>query len=190
MFERPKTIATPLEHNRTNKSTARNLFKDTKQYIVGIPKSYRLFEVAIPLLSLLFSRQFLLVGFTLVVRDGGILVLLVLGNQIVHVGFSFSKFPENPYQHVTSKVAAVVMDKAYISSIPSPVYQCKKALRLNMTVNWSPIRLKSSWMLVEFPMKVELIFNPLGGIEHRAVRTLLGIHSTKYDEFLFCTLCI
>ncbi len=32
-----------------------------------------------------------------------------------------------------------------ISSMPSPVYQCKKAFRLNMAVNCSEIRLKSSW---------------------------------------------
>jgi hypothetical protein len=31
-----------------------------------------------------------------------------------------------------------------ISSMPSPVYQCKKALRRNMAVNCSEIRLKSS----------------------------------------------
>merc|ERR1712054_81946 len=66
-----------------------------------------------------------------------------------------------------------------ISSIPSPVYQCKKALRLNMAVNWSPTRLKSSWIEVLLPTKVELIFSPRGGMEHRAVWTLFGIHSTK-----------
>ncbi|KAF9807003.1 hypothetical protein SFRURICE_011147 [Spodoptera frugiperda] len=35
-----------------------------------------------------------------------------------------------------------------ISSIPSPVYQCKKALRLNIAVNCSDILLNSSWMAV------------------------------------------
>ena len=66
-----------------------------------------------------------------------------------------------------------------ISSIPSPVYQCKKALRLNMAVNCSPIRLNSSWMAVLLPMKVEDILSPRGGMSQTAVLTLLGIHSTK-----------
>src|SRR3954469_5559981 len=60
-----------------------------------------------------------------------------------------------------------------ISSIPSPVYQCKKALRRNMAANCSPTRLKSSWMEVELPTKVEDILRPHGGIEQRAVWTLL-----------------
>src|SRR5690349_10366272 len=71
--------------------------------------------------------------------------------------------------------------------MPSPVYQCKKALRLNMAVNCSEIRLKSSWIAVEFPMNVTDILRPRGGISHTAVFTLLGIHSTKYELFLDCT---
>merc|ERR1712080_442585 len=62
-----------------------------------------------------------------------------------------------------------------ISSIPSPVYQCKKALRLNIAVNCSEIRLKSSWIAVEFPIKVAAIFKPRGGMSQTAVFTLLGI---------------
>merc|ERR1711920_236625 len=77
-----------------------------------------------------------------------------------------------------------------ISSIPSPVYQCKKALRLNIAVNCSEIRLKSSWMAVELPMKVAAIFKPRGGMSQTAVLTLLGIHSTKYELFLFWMLSI
>ncbi|XP_048430097.1 uncharacterized protein LOC125472524 [Pyrus x bretschneideri] len=57
-----------------------------------------------------------------------------------------------------------------ISSIPSPVYQCKKAFRLNIAV--------------------VAIFRPLGGMSHTLDLTLLGIHSTKYEEFLFWTLII
>merc|ERR1712198_590133 len=72
-----------------------------------------------------------------------------------------------------------------ISSMPSPVYQWRKAFLLNIAVNCSEILLKSSWMAVEFPIKVAAILRPLGGISHTAVLTLLGIHSTKYDEFLF-----
>merc|ERR1711893_370162 len=66
-----------------------------------------------------------------------------------------------------------------ISSIPSPVYQCKKALRRNIAVNCSEIRLNNSWIAVELPMKVEAIFKPRGGMSQTAVLTLLGIHSTK-----------
>ena len=66
-----------------------------------------------------------------------------------------------------------------ISSMPSPVYQCKNALRLNMAVNCSEILLNSSWMAVELPMKVAAIFKPLGGMSHTAVFTLLGILSKK-----------
>ena len=95
-----------------------------------------------------------------------------------------------------------------ISSMPSPVYQCKKALRRNIAVNCSEIRLNSSWIAVllpnqitslclsflhrlgSLPMKVADIFRPRGGMSHTAVFTLFGIHSTKYDEFLFCTFSI
>eukprot|EP01139_Manchomonas_bermudensis_P019155 Amastigsp_a676459_3187.p4 type:complete len:106 gc:universal Amastigsp_a676459_3187:1284-967(-) len=77
-----------------------------------------------------------------------------------------------------------------ISSMPSPVYQWRKALRRNMAVNCSETRLKSSWMAVELPMKVTDILRPLGGMSHTDDLMLLGIHSTKYDEFLFWTLSI
>merc|ERR1711972_942635 len=77
-----------------------------------------------------------------------------------------------------------------ISSIPSPVYQWRKAFRLNIAVNCSLTRLNSSWMAVELPMKVEAILRPRGGMSHTAVLTLLGIHSTKNGEFLFWMLYI
>ncbi|XP_034910620.1 uncharacterized protein [Populus alba] len=77
-----------------------------------------------------------------------------------------------------------------ISSIPSPVYQCKKALRRNMAVNCSLTLLNISWIDVEFPTKVDAIVRPFGAISHTLDFTLLGIHSTKYDEFLLCTLII
>merc|ERR1719152_387198 len=66
-----------------------------------------------------------------------------------------------------------------ISSMPSPVYQCRKALRRNMPVNCSEMRLKTSWMAVELPMKATDIFRPLGGMSQMADLILLGIHSTK-----------
>merc|ERR1719321_2251953 len=77
-----------------------------------------------------------------------------------------------------------------ISSMPSPVYQWRKALRRNIAVNCSAILLNISWMEVEFPTKVELILRPLGGMSQTEDLMLFGIHSTKYEEFLFCTLSI
>jgi len=40
-------------------------------------------------------------------------------------------------------------------------------------------------MAVEFPTKATAIFNPFGGISQIDDLMLLGIHSTKYEEFLF-----
>merc|ERR1719440_2618148 len=77
-----------------------------------------------------------------------------------------------------------------ISSMPSPVYQCRKALRRNMAVKYSATRLNISWMAVELPANATAIFRPLGGMSQTAALMLLGIHSTKYEEFLFCTLSI
>ncbi|PON86428.1 hypothetical protein TorRG33x02_177690, partial [Trema orientale] len=48
-----------------------------------------------------------------------------------------------------------------ISSMPSPVYQCKKAFLRNMAVNCSLTRRNISWIDVELPMNVEAIFNPV-----------------------------
>ncbi|KAK4730258.1 hypothetical protein R3W88_023246 [Solanum pinnatisectum] len=66
-----------------------------------------------------------------------------------------------------------------ISSIPSPMYQCKKAFLLNMAVTCSLTRRNISCIEVEFPMKVDAIFRPVGGISHTVDLTLLGIHSTN-----------
>lgn len=57
-------------------------------------------------------------------------------------------------------------------------------------VNCSDTRLNISWIEVELPMKVVDILSPFGGISHTDDLMLLGIHSTKYEEFLFCTLSI
>merc|ERR1719231_90736 len=92
-----------------------------------------------------------------------------------------------------SETRSFMLDSASvnsISSMPSPVYQCKKALRRNIAVNCSEMRLNNSWMAVELPMKVADILRPRGGMSQTAVLTLFGIHSTKYDEFLFWTLSI
>merc|ERR1711871_768677 len=77
-----------------------------------------------------------------------------------------------------------------ISSIPSPVYQWRKALRRNIEVNCSATRFITSCMQVELPQKPTDILRPLGGMSQMAHLRLFGIHSTKYDEFLFCTLSI
>jgi len=77
-----------------------------------------------------------------------------------------------------------------ISSMPSPVYQWRNALRRNMPVNCSETRFHSSWIAVELPMKIDAILRPLGGISQTDDLMLLGIHSTKYEEFLFWTLSI
>merc|ERR1719254_269325 len=74
-----------------------------------------------------------------------------------------------------------------ISSIPSPVYQCKKALRRNIAVKYSATRLNISWIAVEFPAKATANLRPLGGMSQTEALILFGIHSTKYDEFLFWT---
>merc|ERR1712166_698942 len=100
---------------------------------------------------------------------GCILILLVLRNEIVHVAF---RFGELHFVH------------------SSPVYQWRKAFRLNIAVKYSATRLNISWMAVELPAKETAIFKPLGGISQMLHLILFGIHSTKYEEFLFCTLSI
>merc|ERR1719409_2325948 len=77
-----------------------------------------------------------------------------------------------------------------ISSMPSPVYQWRKAFRRNMEVNCSATRLNISWTAVELPTKSAAILRPLGGMSQIDDLMLHGIHSTKYDEFLFWTLSI
>merc|ERR1719183_1642327 len=66
-----------------------------------------------------------------------------------------------------------------ISSIPSPVYQWRKALWRNIEVNCSETRLNISWTAVVLPMKVAAILRPFGGMSHTDDFTLFGIHSTK-----------
>merc|ERR1712066_690615 len=45
-------------------------------------------------------------------------------------------------------------------------------------------------MAVELPAKATAIFKPFGGMSHTEALMLLGIHSTKYELFLFWTLSI
>ena len=52
------------------------------------------------------------------------------------------------------------------------------------------LRFMTSCMQVELPQKPTDILRPFGGMSQIAHLRLFGIHSTKYDEFLFCTLSI
>ena len=112
-------------------------------------------------MNLLFLLQrclFLVFLFSL--GDGSLLVLLVLRNQIVHVRLGLSEL------HLVHTLAGVPMQESL-------------TLR-NMAVNWSPTRLNNSWIEVLLPTKVERhLQDHFGGMEQRAVCTLLGIHSTK-----------
>merc|ERR1711937_343308 len=89
-----------------------------------------------------------------------------------------------------SETSSFMLDSASvnsISSIPSPVYQWRNAFLRNIAVKNSATRLNISWIAVELPKKVTAIFRPFGGISQIPVLMLFGIHSTKYDEFLFWT---
>merc|ERR1719333_88807 len=119
--------------------------------------------------------------------------------HISHIYISSSSSSSSPSSAVASwycwysETKSFMLDSASvnsISSIPSVVYQCKKAFLLNMAVNCSATLLNISWMAVELPMKVTDILRPLGGMSQMADLMLLGIHSTKYEEFLFWTLSI
>ena len=47
-----------------------------------------------------------------------------------------------------------------------------------------------SWIAVVFPTKHTAIFRPFGGMSQMPHFMLFGIHSMKYEEFLFWTLSI
>merc|ERR1711972_1111136 len=92
-----------------------------------------------------------------------------------------------------SETRSFMLDSASvnsISSMPSPVYQWRKALRRNMAVNCSATRFITSCMQVELPRNPTDILSHLGGMSQMEHFMLFGIHSTKYDEFLFCTFSI
>merc|ERR1712063_84491 len=81
-----------------------------------------------------------------------------------------------------SETRSFMLDSASvnsISSMPSPVYQWRNALRRNISVNCSETRLNISWMDVELPKKVVDILSPFGGMSQTEDLMLLGIHSTK-----------
>ena len=78
----------------------------------------------------------------------GVLVLLIFAHQIVHVRFSLREFL---HRRMDLNCISLFKMPLTISSMPSPVYQCKKALRRNIAVNCSEIRLNSSWIAVLLP---------------------------------------
>lgn len=73
-----------------------------------------------------------------------------------------------------------------IISMPSVVYQWRKARLLNMAENWSVNLLNASCIAVLLYRKVADVFCPIGGTLHTAVFMLFGIHSTNEDEYAFC----
>uniref|UniRef100_A0A182QF64 Uncharacterized protein n=1 Tax=Anopheles farauti TaxID=69004 RepID=A0A182QF64_9DIPT len=120
-------------------------------------------------------------------RDGAARLIIILANAL-----PAGKMPGSSCSNSSSAVASwycwysdtrsfMLLSASVnsISSMPSPVYQCRKALRRNIAENCSEMRLNSSWMAVVFPMNVDDIFSPFGGISQTAVFTLFGIHSTK-----------
>jgi len=133
-------------------------------------------------------------------HDNSYIVIYHLREKFSHAfccspssSISFSSSAVASWYYWYSDTKSFMLDSASvnsISSIPSPVYQCKKAFLLNIAVNYSATLLNISWIAVELPMKVTAIFNPFGGISQIDDLMLFGIHSTKYDEFLFCTLSI
>merc|ERR1712048_72582 len=66
-----------------------------------------------------------------------------------------------------------------ISSMPSPVYQWRNALRLNMGWNWSSMRWKISRMAVLFPMREQPVSASRGLVLQMDCLMLWGIHSAK-----------
>lgn len=66
-----------------------------------------------------------------------------------------------------------------ISSIPSPVYQCKNARRLKSWENCEWVLLKRSWTQVLLEMRVAEIDESMGGTDECADMIELGIHSAS-----------
>merc|ERR1712113_459127 len=71
-----------------------------------------------------------------------------------------------------------------ISSIPSPLYQWRKAFLLYIAPNWVASRWKMPFKAVVFAMKVVDMLLVLGAVVMTPVLRLFGIHSTKSSAFL------
>merc|ERR1719233_1401823 len=77
-----------------------------------------------------------------------------------------------------------------ISSIPSPLYQCKNAFLLYIAPNCVAKRWKIPFNAVVLATKVQLFAASLGGTSTTDVFILLGIHSTKSSELADCLFSI
>merc|ERR1711877_5781 len=115
--------------------------------------------------------------------------MIMFGTYIGSMSYSPSSSSNSPSSSAVaswycwySDTRSFMLDSASvnsISSIPSPVYQWRNALRRNMPVKYSATRLNISWIAVELPRNETAIFNPFGGMSHTPDLMLLGIHSTK-----------
>merc|ERR1712216_833464 len=92
------------------------------------------------------SLHFLFVHLFLILNTS-ILILLILGNEIVHVGLGFGEF------HLVHALSSVPMEEGLSSE---------------HRVNCSPTLLNISWTAVELPRNVTAILRPLGGISQTA----------------------
>merc|ERR1719233_1078018 len=77
-----------------------------------------------------------------------------------------------------------------ISSIPSPLYQCRNAFLLYILANCALIRWKTPLMAVVFATKVDDISHPSGGTVMMALLILFGIHVTKSSAIFAWILAI
>jgi hypothetical protein len=89
---------------------------------------------------------------------GGVLVLLVLGHEVVHVGLGLGEL------HLVHALTGVPVEEGLAAEHGGELLDT---------------RLNISWMAVELPTKVAAILRPLGGMSQTEALTLLGIHSTK-----------
>ena len=66
-----------------------------------------------------------------------------------------------------------------ISSLPSPVYQCKNAFTRNIAVQCSATQLRVSWIAVELLANATATFSHFGDMSHTLALMMLEIHSTE-----------
>ena len=66
-----------------------------------------------------------------------------------------------------------------ISSLPSPVYQCKNAFTQNIAVKYSATRLSISWIAVDLLANATATFSPFGDMSHTLALMMLEIHSAE-----------
>lgn len=99
--------------------------------------------------------------------SGGILVLLIFSNKVIHVALCLSEFPSHPF-----------------------LLQCTSARRLS-SWTWPRTARSLSCTEVELPTKVEAMERPLGaGCHTHWTWHCWGSTQRKQEEFLFCTFII